>query len=150
MILVAYWHGLRVSELVTLTHNNVQDNQLVVKRLKGSEKTTHDLVESNEDVFNEKKYLNEYVSKIHGKLFPITRFGFYKIMRKYGKRAGLPRGICHPHVLKHSIAKHVVDNITITKLQKYLGHTNLNSTAAYTKPTDREACEAVRNAISKV
>lgn len=147
MMLVAYWHGLRASELITLTTENIRDNYITVKRLKGSEKTTHELMHSDIDILNEKKYLNEYVRDTKGVLFPMTRFGFYAIMRKYGKKAGLPMHLSHPHVLKHSICKHVVDKVVITKLQKYVGHKNLNSTAAYTKPTDREACDAVRDAF---
>lgn len=149
MMLVAYWHGIRATELVSLTDKDVQDGYIKVVRLKGSKTTTHNLIESKEDIFNEKKYLTEYVSNTKGRLFPVTRFGFYAIVRKYGKQAGIPKHRSHPHVLKHSIAQHLVDRVTLPKLQRYLGHANLNSTAAYTKATDIQACEAVHDALFK-
>ena len=42
MLLVAYNHGLRVSEVLSLTKENIQDGALVIQRLKGSNKTTRD------------------------------------------------------------------------------------------------------------
>ncbi|MGE0407457.1 MAG: tyrosine-type recombinase/integrase, partial [Candidatus Korobacteraceae bacterium] len=48
MILVAFWHGLRASEVTKLERSQIADGFLTVQRLKGSLKTTQPLV-SHED-----------------------------------------------------------------------------------------------------
>ena len=45
MILVAYWHGLRASEVTKIQRHDIADGHLTVRRLKGSLKTIQPLIE---------------------------------------------------------------------------------------------------------
>jgi integrase len=54
MILVAYWHGMRASEVVALTSGDIGHGEIVVRRLKGSDTTTQPLIYSTDPLFNEK------------------------------------------------------------------------------------------------
>jgi site-specific recombinase XerD len=76
-------------------------------------------------------------------LFPRAPSTYWRIMQRAGKAAGLPEALCHPHVLKHSIAMHLVDKIDIKDLQVYLGHRSLASTGVYLESNDAKASAAV-------
>ena len=57
MFLVAYWHGLRASEVVTLQRHAVANGFLTVRRLKGSDTTTQPLIEDVDPLLNERSAL---------------------------------------------------------------------------------------------
>ena len=150
MILVGYLHGLRVSEITALTDKDVQDGYIKVNRLKGSLSTVQKLVQSEDPLFNEYQMFTNlvHVQKMNGRLFPITRQRFWKIIKMHGKKAGLPEHLVHPHILKHSVAHNALDNgMPINELQQYLGHKSLNSTAAYLRSSDQSACNAFAKAM---
>jgi integrase len=148
MILVAYWHGLRASELIAIVRDDVQDGQLTVKRLKGSKRTVHPLIADDDPVFNESAGLAAFMRGFKGnqRLFPVTRMTFFRIMRKHGKAAGLPIRKCHPHILKHSIAMQTIQSAGIENVRQYLGHKSISSTGAYLKVSDSDASSAISKA----
>lgn len=140
MILVAFWHGLRASEVTGLTDDSVQDGFLVVTRLKGKRKgkgksvrTTQELVTHADPLLDERAPLIDLARKSnrHERLFPISRQQFFNLMRKYGALAGLPKHRCHPHALKHSIAMQTIDKWGVHRVQKWLGHKSIASTGMY-------------------
>lgn len=149
MILLAYRHGLRASEVIELTKKNIEGGKLYIERKKHSQTTTHNLFPSVDDILNEMEIYEYTKNSDNQYLFPnskgghLSRFQFYRIMQKYCEKVGIHFKSAHPHVLKHSIAKELIGKIGIEKLQKFLGHKNLNSTAQYLKCTDEEACAAV-------
>ncbi len=149
MILVAFCHGLRASEVVALTPDNFASGHLTVQRLKGSKKTTHPLLTHADDLLNEQKAVLEYlrIPRKFKRLFPITRNRFWQIIQQYGELAGIPKHKRHPHVLKHTICKQTIDKIGVHRLQKYVGHVSLASTGEYLKVTDEEASNAVNEAL---
>jgi integrase len=152
LFLVSFWHGLRASEAVGLIPENFADGYLNIQRLKGSLRTVQPLVDHEEEILNERaavagwlsKHQERYGADGNGrKVFPISRVQFYRVMRRYGRLAGIPQHLCHPHVLKHSIAMQSIAMAGIENVRQYLGHKSISSTGAYLRVSDDAASRAI-------
>ncbi|MGO9863702.1 MAG: tyrosine-type recombinase/integrase [Terriglobales bacterium] len=143
MILVVYNHGLRATEVVTLTPANLRDGFLTVKRLKGSRCTTQRLFDSDRDALTRLA-----AEKTAGeRLFPVTRQHFWYLIQKHAKAAGIPRHLAHPHVLKHSIAMNTIRVAGIENVRTFLGHVSIASTGAYLAVDQETANAAICSAL---
>lgn len=149
MLLLAFRHGLRASEVLQLTRDNVKDGFLIVQRLKGSNRTCQALVRDPNPLLDEREPLLRYVeqSNPNQRLFPITRQHFWYLVQRYGEAASIPKHLCHPHILKHSIAMQTIQSAGIENVRQHLGHKSISSTGMYLKVDDDQASDAVTRAL---
>lgn len=149
LLLVAYNHALRVSEVIQLTANSVQDGFITVPRLKGSFKTVQPLIEDSEPLLSERDALIEYVkTRLSGQsLFNVKRRRVHQLMQEYGAIAEIPAHKRHPHVLKHSLCSYLVGKVPVEVIREWAGHRSLSSTGFYTRISPDEVGRAVQGAL---
>jgi type 1 fimbriae regulatory protein FimB len=164
MMVVAYKHGMRASEVCNLRLDDVdlKNGSIVVDRLKGSLRTTQAVTEHRgEPLLNELKALREwsrqrrddgsdylFTSQKGGRL---DRSQFFRLFRTIASEAGLPGEKQHPHVLKHSIASHLVSaNVNLALVKQQLGHKSIGSTIRYVTMSDQQASKATASALMKI
>lgn len=137
MILMAFRHGLRVSELIALRWDQVdlKDGQLHVRRRKHGLPSTHPLygpeLRSLRWLLRE-NHDTQYVFVSERKA-PMSAATFAKIIRRAGEVAeiGMP---LHPHMLRHSTGFKLANDGQDTRaIQHYLGHKNIQHTVVYTQ-----------------
>jgi len=141
MLETLYATGLRVSELVGLTLDRVRLDPGFVRVIgKGRKERLVPL--GNSAVASIDDYLQHARSKLNQRrlpqLFlnhrggPLTRQGFWKILRGHAVKAGISSRIS-PHIIRHSFATHLVENgADLRSVQMMLGHASLTTTEIYT------------------
>ncbi len=137
MVLVAYRHGLRVSELVALRWDQVdlKAGLLHVRRLKNGIPTTQPL--RGPEIRALRKLGRDqgrspyvFLSERQG---PLTTSTFRKVVARAGEAADLGMPI-HPHMLRHSTGFKLANERQDTRaIQHYLGHKNIQHTVGYTQ-----------------
>ena len=138
-----YATGMRVSELVSLDIDHVQLGMGFVRCFgKGSKERIIPLGKMAIDSLD--FYIHQARNRLlkgnasEGALFVnhlgtrITRQGFWKLMKKYAKQAGIQKEIS-PHMLRHSFATHLLENgADLRAVQEMLGHADIATTQIYT------------------
>ena len=142
MLEVLYATGLRVSELVSLKHNQVNLNQGVMRVVgKGNRERLIPL--GDEAVgwlqqFMQGPRVEILLERQTDYLFPtrrgdrMTRQAFWHIIKRYSKKAGVEKELS-PHTLRHAFATHLLNHgADLRVVQMLLGHSDLSTTQIYT------------------
>ena len=141
MLLLAFRHGLRVSELINfrMADLDLDTGRLFVRRLKGSLSTSHPL--EGDEIRALRGWLRQRINApccnsalvFVSERGPMTRQAFNYICAEIGKRAKLSINV-HPHMLRHSCGFALANKGCDTRLvQDYLGHRNITHTQIYTR-----------------
>jgi integrase/recombinase XerD len=142
MIELLYATGLRVSELVAVRQADLHLAEHYMTCVgKGNKERLVPIGDQASD------WLRRYQSRGRGTLLngrstprvfvnarggSLSRVGFWKLLKQYGLRAGLPRTLS-PHVLRHSFATHLLERgADLRAIQMMLGHADLSTTQIYT------------------
>jgi type 1 fimbriae regulatory protein FimB/type 1 fimbriae regulatory protein FimE len=136
LILVAYRHGLRATELVRLRWDQVdlEENMLHVVRLKNGRPSTHPIPKVEARALRRLRRESApspfvILSERGG---PMTSANVHKIVARAGRLAGLPFS-AHPHMLRHACGYKLANDGHDTRaIQAYLGHQNIMHTVRYT------------------
>jgi integrase len=138
MILVAYRHGFRASELVDLQWNQIdfEAGTLAVRRVKQGSPATHpirgDELRALRKLQREQEPKSPFVfTSERGS--PFTTAGFARLVERAGDAAKLGFKP-HPHMLRHACGFALANKGHDTRaLQAYLGHKNIQHTVRYTE-----------------
>jgi len=156
LFLIAYRHGLRASEVGRLAVSDIDFKKLriMLHRLKGSHSGEHPL--QTDEAKTLKTHLRSRKAETpvlftSNRNDPISRSMLHRLMRSYSERAGLPDEKQHFHVLKHSIATHLLDaGADVRFVQDWLGHANIQNTVIYTYLTSISREEKARKLFMKL
>lgn len=147
MLELLYATGIRVTELISL---KVEDINLPLEYIHcGSDAKGRIIPIGAQAKLSLRRYMEKVrehmVSKpeedvlfvnCNGK--PMTRQGFWKIIKSYAKKAGIEEEIT-PHMLRHSFAAHLIENgADLRSVQEMLGHSDISTTQIYTKLTNQK------------
>ena len=138
MILVAYRHGLRSSELTDLRWDQVdfRTATLHVRRVKQGSPSTHPIIGDELRMLRRLQREQEPKSPFvftSERGSPFTTAGFARMVERAGEQARLSFK-AHPHMLRHACGFALAAKGHDTRaLQAYLGHKNIQHTVRYTE-----------------
>ena len=139
-----YGTGLRVTELVSIPLNSINENsEIILIKGKGKKERLIPISKSAKTaIINWLKYRKKMKTSEHSKkyLFPansklghLSRVQFFSILKKISIHAGITNKKISPHVIRHAFATHLLSNgADLRVIQSLLGHSDISSTQIYT------------------
>ncbi|HKM04649.1 MAG TPA: site-specific tyrosine recombinase XerD [Lachnospiraceae bacterium] len=140
MLELLYATGIRVTELITLkvTEVNISMGFIICKDANkervipigmASKKALIEYLEKSRNIMLED--INNDILFVNCSGQPMSRQGFWKIIKYYSKKAEINSEIT-PHTLRHSFAAHLVENgADLRSVQEMLGHSDISTTQIY-------------------
>lgn len=142
MLELLYATGIRVSELVQLKLSdlNISLEYIVCRQGKGervipfgktAKKSLQTYLASARPALVKDPACELLFTNLSGQ--QMSRQGFWKILKKYGREAGI-QGELTPHTLRHSFAAHLVNNgADLYAVQEMMGYSDLSAAHVYAK-----------------
>ncbi len=151
MLEVLYATGLRVSELVRLKSFDINLEAGYLRTMgKGSKERVVPLGEKAIEALQEyvsngrarlKKGANSAYLFLTARGGPMSRQGFWKVIKRHGIAAGIKKRIT-PHGIRHSFASHLLEaGADLRSVQVMLGHADISTTQIYTHVTRKHLRE---------
>ena len=148
MLELMYGAGLRVSELVDLTTNQIDITNSMM-RIMGKGRKEREIpigeygiyylklyLEKRKDLLKNNHQENALFLNNHGK--KMTRQGFFKILKNLLLSKNLNSSFS-PHTLRHSFATHLLSHgADLRSIQEMLGHSDISTTKIYTHISDEK------------
>ena len=140
MLELLYATGIKVSELIELSVSdlNLQIGLLHLKKKKrerivpmypGAVKAVANYLVNVRPAIVTDKAEDRLFTNMNGQ--PMSRQGFWKIIKHYSEKAGIKKDIT-PHTLRHSFAAHLIENgAQLKDIKEMLGHSDISSTQVY-------------------
>lgn len=142
ILILAYGCGLRRSEIERLQISNYHPSQSMISVREGKYFKSRVIPVSTKMNGELSSYLNQFRLKLERKnnnflvderSAPIDGEGAYQIIRKLSKRANIAKKSVGLHILRNSIAVHMLDKgADFEFVKRFLGHTLLDTTMLYT------------------
>ncbi len=149
MIELLYATGIRVSELIALKEKDVnlaleyvecrnEDKTRILPFGKKAKEAIESYLKTSRPILAEKGKKSDIIFlNCFGN--PMTRQGFWKIIKGYAKKAGIQKSIT-PHMLRHSFAMHLLENgASLQFVQEMLGHSDISTTQVYLRAEKENA-----------
>ncbi len=156
IFLILRFSGARISEVTNIKledidYRNSEIRLITLKRRK--QKAQYRIIPvpanviaeiSNFMMFAQRDVMKSFKStKVFHKtiknLFAVYRNVFYTIFQDLSKKAGIPKELAHPHILRHTRAIELLRaGVPVTIVQDLLGHSALTTTAVYLKMSGQE------------
>jgi integrase len=149
LILVAFWHALRVSELVNMQWQQIDLDAAAVhiRRAKNGTPGIHGLQGDELRLLRALRREHPHADFVFlsERKAPLSVDGAQKLIERLGVAAGLPFPI-HAHMLRHAAGYALAGRGTDTRtLQTFMGHRSISNTVIYTSIADKR----IRNIWSK-
>ena len=136
ILAVIYSCGLRISELINISLNDIDNNRMIIHIRKGKGNKDRQVQLTNQILELLRKYYKKYlpvnyliVGQNGGKY---STTSIQKIIKKSALKARIYKKVT-PYTLRHSFATHLLENGTdIRFIQKILGHSDIKTTQIYT------------------
>lgn len=146
IVYLLYATGIRVSELIGLTVDAFEHNGFVRVFGKGSKERLVPLTSTVQQLVHEYLLIQRpqllatgtstavFFARWGGRIKSLTRQAVWKIIRSIGSKLRAHGLRVSPHVLRHSLATHMLQNgMDLRSLQVLLGHEQLSTVQIYTK-----------------
>jgi integrase/recombinase XerD len=151
MLEVLYATGMRVSELISVKGHNLNLVSGCLRTIgKGSKErivpigmvairsVKYYLLNSRPVLAKGKKVEELFLTR---RAQPMTRQGFWKILKGYVKRSNIKTSVS-PHTLRHAFATHLLDRgADLRSVQQMLGHADISTTQIYTHVLEKRMLE---------
>lgn len=138
--------GVRVSELISLRTADIYKGYVDITG-KGSKNRRIYFSSSLIDAIKNKCGTEYIIENRYGQ--QMTTRGIDSIIKSAGKKAGIPIEVMHAHSFRHFFAKQFLkENDDITLLGDLLGHSDISTTAIYTRQTSEEQLKEINNIVN--